>query len=157
MLFENGKFSEIQRYLKSITKSSTIPSEIFLVKKTLKKLNCLIYIFNQFSQETPTLGKQNDKKTFMNSINYTIDEIEDALNELDVNKANGPDKIGNALLKSLSKSLPKSLHLLFNVIANKAIFPKNGRSAKSHQFSKTQSSIQPLHQTNTVLGPNDRR
>ena len=31
--------------------------------------------------------------------------------------------IGNTLLKNLSKSLPKSLHLLFNLIANEAIFP----------------------------------
>ena len=52
----------------------------------------------------------------------TIDEKEKALNELDVKKANGPDKIGNAFLKNLSKSLAKSLHLLFNLIANKAIF-----------------------------------
>ena len=56
----------------------------------------------------------------LNGINFTIDE-EDALSELDVNNANGPDKIGNAFLKNLSKSLPKSLHLLFNLIANKAI------------------------------------
>ena len=40
-----------------------------------------------------------------------------------MNEANGPDKIGNALLKNLSKSLPKSFHLLFNLVAIKAMFP----------------------------------
>ena len=68
MLFENGKFREIQLYLKSVTKSSTIPSEIILDQKIAstdaQKLNCLTYIFNQFLHKTPTLGKQNGKITF---------------------------------------------------------------------------------------------
>ena len=39
-------------------------------------------------------------------------------------------KIGNALLKNHSKSQPKLLHLLFNLIANKAIFPIKWKISK---------------------------
>ena len=128
MLFENGKFSEIQRYLKSITKSRMMPSEIFLDQKIANTDAQKAELFNIFFQSVFTqnanVGKaERQGNGLLNSISFTIDEIEDALNELHVNKANGPDMIGNTLLKNFSKSLPKSLYLLFNLIANKAIFP----------------------------------
>ena len=128
MLFENGKFSEMQRYLKSTTKSRMIPSEIFVDQKIANTDAQKAELFNIYFQSVFTrnanVGKtERQDKVLLNSINFTIDEIEDVLNELHVNKANGPDMIGNTLLKNLSKSLPKSLHLLFNLIANKAIFP----------------------------------
>ena len=84
-------------------------------------------LFNIFFQSIFTrnanVGKaERQDNVLLNSINFTIDEIEDALNELHVNKANGSDMVGNTLQKNLSKSLAKSLHLLFNLIANKTIF-----------------------------------
>ena len=128
MLFENGKFSEIQRYLKAMTKSRMIPSEIFLDLKIANTDAQKAELFNIYFQPVLTrnanAGKaERQDNVLLNSTNFTIDEIEDALNELHVNKANGPDMIGNTPLKNLSKSLPKSLHLLFNLISNKAIFP----------------------------------
>ena len=135
MLFENRKFSKIQRYLKSITKSSTIPSEIFPDQKIANTDAQKFELFNIFFQpvftQNANVGKaERQDHVLLNSISFTIDEIEDALNELLVNKANGPDKIGKTLLKNLSKSLPKSLHLLFNLIANKAIFSTNSKISK---------------------------
>ena len=128
MLFENGKFSEIQRYLKSITKSSMIPSEIFLDQKiantNAQKVELFIIYFQSVFTRNANVGKaERQENVLLNSINFTIDEIEDTLNELHLNKDNGPDMIGNTLLKNLSKSLPKSLHLLLNLIANKTLFP----------------------------------
>ena len=124
MLFENGKLSEIQRYLKSITKSSMIPSEIFLDQKIANTDAQKVELFNIYFQSLFTrnanVGKAKPQdNVLLNNINFTIDEIEDALSEQHVKKTNGPDMIGNTLLKNLSKSL----HLLFNLIANKAIFP----------------------------------
>ena len=126
-LFENGKLSEIQRYLKSITKSRMIPSEIFLDQKIANTDAQKAELFNIYFQSVFTrnanVGKaERQDNVLLNSINFTIDEIEDTLNELHVNKANGPNMIGNIILKNFSKSLPKVLHLLFNLIANKAIF-----------------------------------
>ena len=101
------KFNEIQRYLKSITKSSTIPSDIFLVQKTANTDAQKVELFNIYIQSVFTrnanVGKtERQDNVSLNSINFTIDEIEDALSELDVNKASGSDKIGNALLKNHS-------------------------------------------------------
>ena len=121
-----GKFSDIQRYLKSLTKSNTIPTEIFLDQRTANTDIEKVILFNEYFQSVFTqntyytiIGEQNS--TLLNQIHFTTDEIENALQLLNVNKAKGPDKIGNLLLKSLSKSLPKSL---FGLIANKARFPE---------------------------------
>ena len=135
IIFENGKLSDIQRYLKSITKSSMIPSEIFLDKKIAntdtQKVELLKIYFQSVFTQNANVGKAaRQDNVLVNSIDFTIDEIEDVLNELHVNKANEPDMIGNTLLKNLSKSLPKSLHLLFNLIANKAIFPAKRKISK---------------------------
>ena len=61
--------------------------------------------------------------TRLTEFHFNINEIYDALIILDVTKAKGPDKISNALLRNLPDSIPKSLHLLFNLIANKGVFP----------------------------------
>ena len=89
-----------------------------------------IYFQSVFTQNANIGKAERQDNVLLNSINFIIDEIEDALNELHVNKANGPDMVGNTLLKNLSKSLPKSLHLLFNLIANKAIFPTKWKISK---------------------------
>ena len=128
MLFENGKISEIQRFLKSIAKSRMIPSKIFLDQKIAntdaQKAELLNIHFQSSFTPNANVGKaERQDNILLNGIIFTVDEIEVARNELHVNKANGPDMIGNTLLKNLSKSLPKSLHLLINLIANKAIFP----------------------------------
>ena len=106
MLFENGKFSEIQRYLESITKSRMIPSEIFLDQKIANTDAQKAELFNIYFQSVFTrnanVGKaERQDYVLLNSINFTIDEIEDALNELHVNKANGPDMIVNTSGKPL--------------------------------------------------------
>ena len=93
MLFENGKFSEIQRYLKWITKSRLIPSEIFLNRKIAntdaQKAEMLNIFFQSVFTRNANVGKAERQENFLlNSNNFLIDEIEDALNELHVNKAN---------------------------------------------------------------------
>ena len=128
MLFENGKFGEIHRYLKSITKSRMISSEIFLDQKIAnadaQKAEFFNILFQSVFTRNANVRKiERQDNVLLSSINFIIDEIKDALNEPHVNKANGPDMIGNTLLKNLSKSLAKSIHLLFNLNANKAIFP----------------------------------
>ena len=119
MLFENGKFSEIQRHLKSITKSSTIPSEIILdqiANTDAQKVELFNIYFQSVFTRNANVGKtERQDNVLLNSINFTIDEIEDALNKLDVNKATITTKI---------------LHLRFNLIANKALFPTKWKISK---------------------------
>ena len=52
------------------------------------------------------------------------------MSNLDVNKAKGPDSIGNEVIKNLSESLCKSLYLLFNLIANKCHFPNEWKTSE---------------------------
>ena len=139
-LFKEGKFSDIQRCLKSITKSNTIPTDHQVEHYANTDIEKVI-LFNEYFQSVFTqntyytkIGEQNS--TQLNQIHFTTDEIENALQLLDVNKAKGPDKIGNLLLKSLSKSLPKSLHLLFTLISNKARFPEKWKVSENAPILK---------------------
>ena len=164
-LFKEGKLSAIQRYLKSTTKSNTIPSEIFLDQRTANTDIEKVILFNEYFQSVFTqntyytkIGEQNS--TLLNQIHCTTDEIENALQLLDVNKAKGPDKIGNLLLKSLSKSLPKSLHLLFNLIANKARFPEKWKVSEIASILKDGdkqdvSNYRPISLLSTVSKASD--
>ena len=49
--------------------------------------------------------------------------MESILNKLDTSKANGPDDINNLFLKNLSKTIRRSLLLLFQTFINKGKFP----------------------------------
>ena len=113
---------------------------IFEKSNFTPKLSVLVFLKVKLPNMTDWhIGKaERQDNVLLNSINFTIDEIEDTLNELHVNKANGPDMIGNILLKNLSKSLPKSHHLLFNLIANKAIFPTKWKISEIAPISKTE-------------------
>ena len=127
-LFREWKFSNLQKYIKLLNQANHLPSEIYLDGKTAK--SDVENMFNTYFQsvfcravyhpeiEEPTC-------TRLTEFHFNINEICDALVNLDVTKAKGPDKISNALLRNLSDSIPKSLHLLFNLIANKCVFPTN--------------------------------
>ena len=52
------------------------------------------------------------------------------MSNLDVNKAKGPDSIGNEVLKNLSETLCKSLCMLFNLIANMFYFPNEWKTSE---------------------------
>ena len=86
---------------------------------------------------------------------FIINEIYDALINLEVTKAKGPDKISNALLRNLSYSIPKSLHLLFNLIANKCVFPTKWKISKIVPFindggKQLASNLRPISLLSTV-------
>ena len=135
-LFQDGKFTDIQRYLKSVTKSSSVPTEIFLNHRTATTDVAKAGLFNDYFHsvftQMPYRVKTDNKNVViqLRHVYFTTEEIRSSLLQLDVNKAKGPDRIGNALLKNLHKSLPKSLCLLFNLIACKAHFPTKWKVAE---------------------------
>ena len=59
----------------------------------------------------------------MRCLTFSPSGIKTAILKLDVNKSLGPDHISNALLKNVGDSLPRSLNMIFNLLANKAVFP----------------------------------
>ena len=44
--------------------------------------------------------------------------------ELDINKATGPDNLGNLVYKNLAKTISKSVLIIFQIFLNKGIFPE---------------------------------
>ena len=129
-LFQKGRFSELQKYLKTLTKAKHIPQEVFLDDKIARTDAEKAELFNQyfqsvFSEQTYTAEKRVAHPTpVIDSIHFSEVEIKEAMSNLDVNKAKVPDSIGNEVLKNLSESLCKSLCMLFNLIGNKCFFSK---------------------------------
>ena len=55
--------------------------------------------------------------------NFSENEIYDILKTLNLQKARGPDRLGNTVLTNLADSITSSLKLIYNTITNKATFP----------------------------------
>ena len=149
--FKSGIFSNIQKYLKTIMKTSSIPTEVFLDDKSANTDIEKAELFNQYFQSV--FSKNHHDYTLtegqpkLSMINFSELEIQLVLQSLDESKAKGLDRMGNNLLKKLSDSLPKSLHLIFNTIANKCYFPS---------FWKTSEIIPIFKEGNKQLVDNYR-
>ena len=129
-LFQDGKFTDMQRFFKSV------PAEIFLNHRSattdVAKADLFKDYFQSVFTEMPYRVKTDNKNVViqLSHVYFTTEELQSSLLQLDVNKAKGPDRIGNALLKNLHNSLPKLLCLLFNLIACKAHFPTKWKVAE---------------------------
>ena len=107
-LFQKGRFSEPQKYLKALTKANHIPQEVFLDDKIARTDAEKAEMFSQyfqsvFTEQTYTAEKRVAHPTPLDSIHFSQAEIKEAMSNLDVNKAKEPDSIGNEVLKNLSK------------------------------------------------------
>ena len=126
-IFKSGIFSNNQKYLKTIMKTSSIPTEVFLDDKSANTDIEKAELFNQYFQSVFSKNHHDytltERQPNLSMIHFSELEIQLVLQSLDESKAKGLDRMGNNLLKKLSHSLPKSLHLIFNTIANKCYFP----------------------------------
>ena len=135
-----GKFSDIQKYFRSIKKTTQFPAETFLENEIgttdLEKAE----FFNTFAQSVFTStdyeSKPELKSMKIEKMHFIQSEIKSALENLDVAKANGPAGLGNLPLKELSNSLCKSLSLVFNTIANKHTNPIASKTSEILPFFK---------------------
>ena len=113
-----------------------MPAKIFLNHRSATTDVSKADLFNDYFQsvftQMPYRVKTDNKNVViqLSHVYITTEEIQSSLLQLDVNKAKGPDRIGNALLKNLHKSLPKSLCLLFILIACKVHFPTKRKVAE---------------------------
>ena len=98
-------------------------------------------MFNLFFQNVFNLKISKVENPFnfeekdLNRFDISEKENECILNKLDTSKANGPDDIFNLFLKNLSKTINRSLLLLFQTFINKGKFPAYWK----------QSDITPIH------------
>ena len=116
-VFACEKFSDIQKYFKSIKKTTQFPAEMFLETEIgttdLEKAE----LFSIFAQPVFTSTDYQSKPELkspmkIGKMHFTQSEVKSALENLDVAKAKGPDGLGNLPLKKLSNSLCKSLSLV---------------------------------------------
>ena len=113
-----------------------MPAEIFLNHRSATTGVAKADLFNSYFKsvftQIPYRVKKDNKNVViqLNHVYFTTEEIQSPLLQLDVNKTKGPDRIGNAHSKNLHKSLPKSLCLLFKLIAFKAHFATKWRVAE---------------------------
>ena len=90
----------------------------------MKRLHYLISTFNlSFRKMTTRPKSTTEKNPNWSFFHFSPREIKTAILKLDVTKVLGPNHIGNALLKNLAEVLPKSLSMIFNIVANKTVSP----------------------------------
>ena len=128
LVFENGTFSQIQKYFKSIQKSSQLPSEMYLNDQIAVTDKEKAQLFNEFFQSVFTISdyqrtSDNSKPSKVDKLHFTREEVQTTLENLCIGKAKGPDGLGNLPLKCLAKYLAPSLTLVFNIIINKHVYP----------------------------------
>ena len=140
-VFGLGKFSDFQKYFKSIKKTTQLSAEMFLENEIastdLEKTSHFII----FAQSVFTLTDYHsipELKSPMKikKMQFTQSEIKAALKNLDVAKSKRPDGLGNLPLKKLSNSLCKSLSLVFSTIADKRAYPIARKTSEILPFFK---------------------
>ena len=93
-------------------------------------LNKYFSSISKLDEENVTLP-QFDSKTnnIIHEIHITENEIIDVIQILDPNKATGPDKISNKMLKISPEKIAKPLLIIFNKSLQQSKYPSNWKSA----------------------------
>ena len=107
LVFENGTFSQIQKFFKSIQKSSQLPSEMYLNDQIAVTDKEKVQLFKEFFQPVLTNSdyqrtSDNSKPSNVDKLTFKREEVQTTLENLCIGKAKGPDGLGNLPLKSLA-------------------------------------------------------
>ena len=112
-------------------------------------------IFNTFFVSHSTIdrnlewdpGDPPPSETHLDNINFTSHEVYKILNNLDISKATGPDRIGYRLLREAAGSISHVLSKLFNKSFELNTYPDSWKMAH----------VIPLHKKNDKSDPNNYR
>ena len=119
------------------------------------------YFYNQFSG--PSCYDTNID--FTNDSTFDIDlsdsRIKPLLDNLDINKAQGPDAISGAVLKNCSKTLAYPLSILFNLSYNTGYIPQEWKLANVVPVHKKDdknkvTNYRPIFLTSLVMKVSER-
>ena len=127
--YADRSVSKIYNYIRSITKTETIPTVLNLDSATVTTDADKAALFNQYfhsvfttsSSTLPDMGYPSIDSLQLIDISET--EVYNALISLDPNKALGIDGIGPKILKNCSESLFQPLCHLFNLSLSSSIIP----------------------------------
>ena len=123
-------------HVKSCKNTSRIPEGITSSDPVAKANIFNNYFYKQFSE--PSLYEIDIEFTNDNSyeIGLSVARVKSVLDNLEINKAQGPDAINGAVLKNCSKSLSYLLYKLFNLVYNTGYIPSEWKLA----------NVVPIHQ-----------
>ena len=119
---------------KSKTKSTRIPEVMKLnnniSSNNLAKANMFNkYFFDQFSNKSTHDIDIDFTKDDMFNIDFNCTRVKQLLDNINVNKAPGPDGIHGCALKNCSDSLCRPVSIIFKLIYNTGILPAEWKSA----------------------------
>ena len=147
-VFKGRRFPDIQKYLKTIRKTSRSPEILKWNSEVAETELSMAELLNGFFQSV-FLPETVDKNLCyscihddcISKISFSELQVETILTKLSPNKAAGPDGMSSSILKSLSNSLSKSISLLFQTCLNKCEFPSAWKIA----------DITAIHKGNSLL------
>ena len=121
-------------HVKIKTKSTRIPEVMKLnnniSSNNLAKANMFNkYFFDQFSNKSNHDIDIDFTKDDMFNIDFNCTRVKQLLDNINVNKAPGPDGIHGCVLKNCSDSLCRPLPIIFKLIYNTGILPAEWKSA----------------------------
>ena len=124
--FAGRRFSNIQKYLRAIRKSPSIPPIVNYANTSARTDQNKAELFISFFQKV--YSNRVDYKPAVlrrkfNSQHITEKLITDISMKPKLKKSNGSDNFGNIIFKFCSATLSKSLILLFQTMFNKGKFP----------------------------------
>ena len=129
-MFYTRQFSNIKKYTASIRKQPNLPPIVYLGNtrggSNREKADLLNPFYKSVYNEEK-LTHLNPQHRNLITIEITDTEIEKILKNLKLNKATGPDKLGNVILKQCSKSHSKSLKLVLQTVRNKGLYWKSSQ------------------------------
>ena len=148
-------------HVKSSKNSSRIPEVIsyegLTANEPLAKANMSNkYFYKQFSE--PSYNETNidfeSDSTF--DIDLSATRVKPILDNLDINKAQGPDAISGAVLKNCSETLAYPLSILFNLSYNTGYIPQEWKVANvvpvhKKDDKKKVTNYRPISLTSLVM------
>ena len=123
--------SKIYKYIKSLSKSDSIPLTVFfqenVATRDIDKANLFNqFFFSIFTSNLSSLPSYDELQTINSSfsaIQIFPDEVYNALSSLDPTKATAIDGIGPAILKHCATVLTQPLHFLFSYSIKYCVIP----------------------------------
>ena len=116
--FANNNNSRVYKYIRSLTKSHTIPPTLhhnsMVADSDIDKANMFNdYFYSVFTQATTNQSFPIDNSSHLSNISITKEDVYNALINLDTSKAMGPDGIPPIVLSKCASVLYRPFHYLF--------------------------------------------
>jgi len=129
--FASNRDLRIYRYMKQLTKSHTLPPELYFDNKVANTDYSKAELFNQYffsvftecSSQEPNLDESNLPDMSLKEIHLAESDVYNALTSLNPNKATGIDSVSPCVLKHCASALVAPLFYLFTTSLDTTIIP----------------------------------